>query len=175
MMAAPPAQAAAPAKPVKPVKPPAKNHGCGTLIVIVVAVVILAAVFGDHDKKPKDSTPSPTAAAAAADEAKRDEECATDVVCSAKKHAGAAEVYCKPQIEARALHDVKWTDKFLDPMMSRYKWAGDKHDAIVYIGDKVAFQNGFGAYNPMIYLCTVDLASERVTKLEIIEGRLPAD
>jgi hypothetical protein len=172
-VAAPPVQPAAQSKPAKP----KKNNGCATLIFIVVAVFVLTVMFGNHDaapSRPKSAEAAQPEKPDAAAEAKA-AACREDVVCTAEEHAGYAEVMCKPQIEARALHDVKWSDGFMNPMMTRYKWANPEKTAITYIGDKASLQNGFGAYTPTIYLCTLDLATNKVINLEMAEGRLPAD
>lgn len=41
------------------------------------------------------------------------------------------------------------------------------------IGDRVKFQNGFGAWAPMIYECDIDPASERILDVRVSQGRLP--
>lgn len=82
-------------------------------------------------------------------------------------------MYCKDPIERLAAHDVKWTDGTFDLKFSRLKWKDKAEGIITYVGDKVKFQNGFGAYSPMIYEC--DLAADNKTVLAVraFEGRLP--
>jgi len=40
------------------------------------------------------------------------------------------------------------------------------------VGDKIKFQNGFGAWRPMTYFCAFDTASETVVSVHVIEGRI---
>ncbi|MBR8435238.1 zinc ribbon domain-containing protein [Burkholderia cenocepacia] len=96
-----------------------------------------------------------------------------DLQCLGEKGSIAASVYCKDPIERLAAHDVKWTDGTFDLKFSRLKWKDKAEGIITYVGDKVKFQNGFGAYSPMIYEC--DLAADNKTVLAVraFEGRLP--
>lgn len=171
MSAATPVPPSSPPKAVKPVK---KNSGCATFLAGGIALVALYSVFGGHSGGSPSSAsaappdpPKPPALSAA--------ECAKDLSCVGEKHAIHASVYCKDKIEAHAAHDVKWSDGMLTPAMSRYRWGNKEHTAITYIGDKVAFQNGFGAFTPMTYFCTVDATTDAILKVEVIEGRIPSD
>ena len=97
----------------------------------------------------------------------------TDLSCLGNKGIVAAGVYCKTPIEHLALHDVKWTDGYLDMKFSEFRWAPEGDGAITYVGDKAEFQNGFGAYTPVVY--EGDLASDEQTVLAVRivrEGRL---
>jgi hypothetical protein len=98
-----------------------------------------------------------------------------DLQCLGDQGIGAATVYCKDPIERLATHDVKWTDGFFEMKFSRFRWASEGNGAITYIGDKAEFQNGFGAYTPVIYEC--DLARDNKTVLDVRaeEGRLPSE
>lgn len=86
----------------------------------------------------------------------------------------AAGVYCKAPIERLALHDVKWTDGFMDQKFSRFRWTDQVGGGITFVGDKAEFQNGFGAYTPMVYECDMapDLKSVIAVRIDR-EGRLP--
>lgn len=89
----------------------------------------------------------------------------TDLQCLGDKGVVGAGVYCKEPIEHLALHDVKWTDGFMDMKFSEFRWATEGDGAITYVGDKAEFQNGFGAYTPVVYEC--DLASDDKTVLAV--------
>jgi hypothetical protein len=162
----------APAPLPPPGKPVKKNNGCGTAIAGIIALAVLFSIFGGSNSKPD--------APAKPDEPSKppvlsDAACAKDLSCIGEKHSTHAAVYCKDKIEAQASHDVKWSDGLLTPTMSRYRWGNKDHTAVTYIGDKVSFQNGFGAFTPMTYLCTVDVASDAILNVQVVEGRLPSD
>lgn len=111
---------------------------------------------------------------AAAAKVKQDA-CLTDIRCIGEKGSVTAEVYCPRHIEALAKNSAEWTDKgFLDSKFSRYRLA-DTKGVVTYIGDKVTFQNGFGADVNMVYFCDVDVYAEKVISVDVEEGRLPVN
>lgn len=61
-------------------------------------------------------------------------------------------------------------------MFERIGWGISNNEIdntkIRYIGDKVEFQNGFGALTPMTYVCTLDSSSKKVIDVQVSEGRL---
>jgi hypothetical protein len=61
----------------------------------------------------------------------------------------------------------------LTPKFSQFRWRDPIEGSITYIGDRAEFQNGFGAFGPVVYEC--DLAADEKTVLEVRvrEGRLP--
>lgn len=133
---------------------------------VVIAVAIIAVVgmgLYDHYKPVKDRT-------AVADSAPICPE--SDLQCRGSNTLGSAAVYCSAHIEQRAQHAVRWTDSFFEPKFSQFRWRDPLAGEITYIGNKVEFQNGFGAFTPMIYEC--DLASDEKTVLDVRvqEGRL---
>ena len=82
---------------------------------------------------------------------------------------------CKPAIEQQATLDVKWADGFLTPMFGRLAWGNDSHTQVRFIGDKVEFQNGYGAYTPMTYFCVYDTSAKKVISVDVSEGRIPGE
>lgn len=157
---APPAkQATAPATPAKK----KDGVGIGGVIGIVVIVLFILAKCGssDNDKAPE---PSKTA----------NKECAkTDLQCNGDNAVVAAGIYCKDKVEQMAKHSVRWTDGTFESKFSRFRWKNAEANVITMIGDKAEFQNGFGAFTPVIYEC--DLGPDRKTVLDVRvrEGRLP--
>ncbi|WP_254425182.1 hypothetical protein [Rhodanobacter sp. B04] len=172
------------------------------LIVIIIALWRACSVSGDHyPTNDKSDTPAfeqdaeqaadtaqqaaaaapavpsiasrPVASSTTATATISDEECLKDIQCPTDRFMPNALVLCKPLVEAKARYEVKWTDGWLTPMFSRRAWADDAHDAIIYVGDKVEFQNGFHAFSTMSYFCTLDLHSLKVTNVEVQEGSLP--
>jgi hypothetical protein len=89
-----------------------------------------------------------------------------------RKHFVAASVRCVPEVQRHAKFTHEWTDSTLEPKFGRYRWADQSHGTITYIGDKVRFQNGFGAWQNMTYECDVDTNSDQVIAVRVHEGRL---
>ncbi|TXN51618.1 hypothetical protein [Methylobacterium sp. WL2] len=87
---------------------------------------------------------------------KKEAECKTDLSCWAEKGTVAASVYCKEKVERLAKFQAKWTDAWYETKFSHYRWskkAPKNMGVVTYIGDKVQFQNGFGAFQNYIYSC----------------------
>lgn len=136
----------------------------GGLVILGLAGWILVEIFGGESSHPSAAEkPAPAESACKAG----------DLQCLGDKGVVAAGVYCKDEVERLATHSVKWTDGTFDTKFSRFRWADQKTGAITYVGDKAEFQNGFGAFSPVIYEC--DLAADNKTVLDVRahEGRLP--
>ncbi|GFM83320.1 hypothetical protein PSCICN_40120 [Pseudomonas cichorii] len=103
---------------------------------------------------------------------KSDEKCRLDVTCWGEKHFVAASVFCKAPIEKMAQYDFKWTDGVLEPKFTRYKWADKDRGVITYFGDKIQFQNGFGAFQNHMYSCDYNTLTEQIVKVNAHPGRL---
>lgn len=105
---------------------------------------------------------------------KADEEakCLADLSCSAEKAQFSAGASCKPYVERLAKNDFQWIDGWLDTKFSRYRWSSDRR-YITFIGDKIKYQNGFGAWTIYIYECDFDPKTERVIDVRATPGRLP--
>lgn len=152
-----------------PVKAKKKANPLVVLIVVVGVVMWL----GHRDEDPADS-PKPAAAASAKAPEPEKKKCAVDdLSCLGNQGIIGASVYCVGPIERMALHDVKWTDGFLEMKFSRFRWKDKAAGVITYIGDKVQFQNGFGAFSPMTYECDMDRNEETVRGVRVYDGRLP--
>ncbi|WP_396604726.1 hypothetical protein ACFLEY_19185 [Bradyrhizobium sp. YCK136] len=108
------------------------------------------------------------------EERKRQEEqrCATELKCIGDKIRSYATVYCPRYVERLAKNDFQWTDGWLDEKFSHYRWANGSHRTITFIGDKIKFQNGFGAWTYHTYECDVDPAPEHVVDVRAHPGRL---
>ncbi len=103
-------------------------------------------------------------------------ECRSDLRCWGEKHLSSAHVYCRRPIERLARGDVEWDTGLLTDRFDRFMWPqeeGYPEGAIRYIGDRAKFQNGFGAWLNVIYLCDFDPATDTVLNVEAGEGRLP--
>ena len=101
--------------------------------------------------------------------------CMKSLQCWGDKHLMGASVYCPQFIERMAKYDAEWTDGWIEPKFSRFRWqdVANRTDGIVtFIGDKVKFQNGFGAWLPMTYECDFDPSANAVIDVRVFEGRL---
>lgn len=82
-------------------------------------------------------------------------DCRKDLACWAERNLIDASAPCTKAIEARAKWQVEWIDGILEPKFDRFK-AGETASVVIYMGDKVKFQNGFGAWGRMRYACYFD-------------------
>ena len=85
--------------------------------------------------------------------ASKDVACRNDLQCWGKKHALRAIFACQPLIESLAKYDYRWTDSWLESKLGRFRWNDRKEGSISYTGDKVQFQNPFGAWQKVTYWC----------------------
>lgn len=132
----------------------------------------LAAIVGVLVVSCGDSEEEKQAAKQAAETA--DAACMQDLQCIGNKGTITAGVYCPEHIEKLAKNSAKWTDGALEPKFSRFRWKDKEAGIVTHLGDKVQFQNGFGAYINMIYSCDLDMKQGQgvVVGVDAAEGRL---
>jgi hypothetical protein len=119
------------------------------------------------------TTEDPGAAAErAVADAKKEAECRQDLQCWGDKHLIAAGVWCRDKIEKLAKYQAEWTDRWYEQKFSRFRWADRTKGTLVYTGDKVKFQNGFGAWSPMTYSCEFDPLEKKILNVNAWEGRI---
>ncbi|MGV8939056.1 MAG: hypothetical protein ACOH2J_18200 [Allorhizobium sp.] len=104
-------------------------------------------------------------AEAAADKAKADK-CRQDLQCWAEDAFVSASFDCTVAIQSLAKFDYEWTDGWTEPKLSRYRWSNKTTGIVTYLGDKIKFQNGFGAWKHMTYSCDYDPTSKTVINAE---------
>lgn len=129
------------------------------VLIVIVGFAISTCNSGDHKKEASKHSAA---------------ECAKDdIQCLGDKAVVAAGVYCRNPVERLAKHSMRWTDGAFEVKFSRFRWADKSAGTLTMIGDRAEFQNGFGAYTPVIYEC--DLAADGKTVLDarVSEGRLP--
>lgn len=134
--------------------------GLGALVLVIFAAVKCSS--GGDDAKSAD----------AAKQAADDAACKTDLQCWGDKNTVGASVYCKDDIERLAKYSVKWTDGTFDMKMTRFRWKDKANGVLTYFGDKAQFQNGFGAWQNVVYECDFDPASKKVLDVRAHVGRL---
>ncbi|MDR1855467.1 MAG: zinc-ribbon domain-containing protein [Azoarcus sp.] len=126
--------------------------------LIFVGVVVAMCTSNDSDKEDKPAA----------------KECAKDdLQCLGDKLTVAAGIRCKEPIERLAKHTMRWTDGTFGFKFSHFRWADKDAGHVTMIGDKAEFQNGFGAYTPVIYECDMDSEGKTVIDVRVREGRLP--
>lgn len=157
-----------PLKPVRktPAAAPTKSaSGCGTLILIVIVLSVIGSFFDDDEDKlkpPKKKT----------EQVQEDPNCRFDLQCWGDKHIFSAGVYCAEPVEKLAKYSHKWTDGVLETKFSRFRWLDKTAGTMTYIGDKIQFQNGFGAWQNYTYECDINPESKQVLEVRAFAGRM---
>lgn len=98
---------------------------------------------------------------------------ADDILCLGNKGLPDANAYCPAAIERSARYDVKWTDGWADLKFDKFDWKDEAKGVIAYFGDRAEFQNGFGAYTPVIYECDLAPDNRTVLAVRVEPGRVP--
>lgn len=81
-------------------------------------------------------------------------------------------IICRDKIERMAKYAHRWTDGLLGSKFTHFNTKQTSEGYARYHGDKVQFQNGFGAWQNMKYWCDVDLDAEKVIQVNVTPGRL---
>ena len=95
-------------------------------------------------------------------EAGRDAACRFNLQCWGRKHEAKAVLNCQLLIESMAKYTYEWTDGILESKFPRFAWGDRKSRTLIYMGDKIRFQNVFGAWQNMSYKCEFDPIKETV-------------
>jgi predicted nucleic acid-binding Zn-ribbon protein len=95
--------------------------------------------------------------------------CKADLKCLGEKYINTILSPCSRLIEQHAKYQYRWDGL----RFTRYNWANPEKSQIIYFGDAVQFQNGFSAWQNMIYSCTYDIKTNSITHAAVTPGRLP--
>ncbi len=117
----------------------------GVIVIAALIGIIVTIVYAADLDSDEDSTQSTTAS----------------------RDAGSkGEGECKKAIESMARYDYDWTTGFLE---SAFYLTSDVNaeGRVTRWGNKVKFQNGFGAWSRGSYWCTYDLDTKRVVDVEV--------
>ena len=114
-----------------------------------------AAPFIEEDAEPE---PDPEIAEAA---------CRRDIQCWGDDNLLSATFACETLIERMARYDFEWTDGWLEPKFSHFRWHDIDRSTVTFIGDKIKFQNGFGAWQRVAYECDYDPDADQVLDIRI--------
>lgn len=98
--------------------------------------------------------------------------CRRELQCWGDRNLLRAAVACQGEIERLANFDFEWTDGWLEPKFSKMAWTDRNAGTITYWGDKIRFQNGFGAWQTVSYKCIFNTATNRMVAVEAWPGRL---
>lgn len=115
---------------------------------------------------------NPATTSSSAESSTTDTQCRHNLQCWGDKASIGAGIFCKKPIEHLANYDSQWTDSWYEPKMSRFGWADETVGTLRFSGDKLKFQNGFGAWSPMVYHCTYNPANNEVSDVWAEEGRI---
>ncbi len=78
------------------------------------------------------------------------------------KYEISAGLLCSREIPKLSKYDHKWTDGWYETKFSHYKNEVSTPGVLTVIGDKIKFQNGFGAWMKMQYWCKYDTQNKIV-------------
>jgi hypothetical protein len=138
----------------------------------LVAFAFFAAATTPQSGSPSGSGTSATATPTPAKPAISDDECKKTLQCWGEKHDVEASVYCRQPVELLAKNNFEWTDGILEPKFSHYRWKNQQAGVVTYIGDKIKYQNGFGAWIFHVYECDWDPVAKKVVDVRARPGRL---
>ncbi len=98
-------------------------------------------------------------------------DCRTDGQCWGEKYHIDAETQCQPLVEQYAKYQHEWTDGFGEWRFPKWSLVGwDNSDGmLVYEGDQVKFQNGFGVWQRMYYSCYYNPDESSVVQVVVRE------
>ena len=155
----------------------------GGPVLVIAGLVVLAAAALSRSSSPPHNLPNEPKAGAATEPkgvvptantaSNSESDCKQSLSCWAEKHTVAASIYCRRVVERLAAHDFEWTDGFLEPKFSHYRWSNQSSGAVTYIGDKIKFQNGFGAWTRYVYECDFSPSGNVVLDVRGRPGSLP--
>lgn len=100
------------------------------------------------------------------------EKCKADLNCWGDRHDTDAIYKAEILIEKHAKYDFEWTDGFMEKKLSKVQWYNKSELTVSYFGDKIKFQNGFGAWQNMVYQVDYDPINDKVIGVRVSPGRL---
>lgn len=133
-------------------------------------VLATAVITGCGDRTPPvdPKAEAERAAATAAAEAR----CRTDANCMAARYVDKVSARCSHEVERHAKYSFRWKDSPTEPRFVKAAWEDEAAGRLAYIGDRIQFQNMFGAHQDMKYICSYDINADRVVSARVYEGRL---
>lgn len=102
-----------------------------------------------------------------------DATCRKDLQCWGDRQSIGGGIRCKNPVEKLAKFSSRWTDGTFETKFSHFRWLDQNKGTLTLIGDKIEFQNGFGAFQKHIYECDYDPINEQVLSVRARPGVLP--
>ena len=125
-----------------------KGSVLGNLLAVVIAVpIIYFLILGQQERTNKKNDKQVAEYFA----------CQKDSKCWAEYHIEDAEKYCVREISKLSKYSVEWYNNILVNAFDRYRWRDQSNGLVTYLGDKVKFQNVFGAMENYVYECDMVL------------------
>lgn len=159
-----------------------KNPGVKASDMFIGAVTLVAIIWGaiwffsdDDDAVAEETAPARTEEEIAAFKAEKAAELATckkDIQCWGDKNNVEAGIQCDEYVERLANYSFEWTDGWMEPKFSHFRWLNMDKGYVTYIGDKIKFQNGFGAWQQYTYECDFDPETNLVMDVRAAPGRI---
>jgi hypothetical protein len=137
--------------------------GCVVMLLVIVGIALLTGLCGSNSATSTTTTSAPKVS---------DAECRKTLACWAEKHTADAAVRCRGPVEMLAKNNFEWTDGMLEPKFSHYRWKNQATGEVTYIGDKIKYQNGFGAWIIHTYECDLDASGQKVTDVRASPGQI---
>jgi hypothetical protein len=140
--------------------------GCAVILLTFGGIALLIRLFivGDSPGRSAGEATSPPRIS--------DAECRKTLQCWGEKHTADAAVRCRRPVEMLAKNNFEWTDGVLEPKFSHYRWKNQATGEVTYIGDKIKYQNGFGAWIFHTYECDLDPTGQKVTDVRASPGQI---
>jgi len=135
----------------------------GCLTVIMLVIVVAWQLMPESKTEDREQ----------AKEIQAENKCKKDLQCWGEKNNISADVYCAGEVEKLSPYAVQWTDGTFGHKFSRFKWLNQQKSTLSYVGDKIGFQNGHGAYVNYIYECDFDPNTNTPIAVRAHQGRLP--
>ncbi|MFC3694900.1 hypothetical protein [Chenggangzhangella methanolivorans] len=101
----------------------------------------------------------------------KEKNCDKDLDCIGMKKMATANAFCSMAVEQLAKYQSEWSDSFGERKFPYYRW-GNRAGVVTYYGGAIKFQNGFGAWQNMVYECDFDIRRDQPIDVRAEAGRL---
>ncbi len=129
------------------------------LVGVLIAVAIGAVMFLIMDDAPQNRRSRATASTS------------PQPAPTAKRGEVTASVYCPSRVESLGQYAHRWTDGFTGVKFTHTRTTSNPA-VVTYIGDSIEFQNGFGAWQPHVYECDLNVETKQILDVRARPGRL---
>lgn len=135
-----------------------KTSGCAWLALFFLAIPFLWGYLGSASRNAAEGAPAQLS----------DAECKKSLQCWGDRHSARAGAVCQRAVERAAEYQAEWTDGALESKFPRFGWVDQARGVLRFNGDKVKFQNGFGAWKHMVYSCTYNPDSAAAPEVLVV-------